>query len=279
MAILCSPTLTLPMVYVAAVAGTMTEVIFPAVTAVKANNAAPHEQGSVQGAIFGARSVALGVGPLFFAAMFQAFTHPPERHSSLPFLPQAPFLAAFVLIGLGLALALTLPTPHGGGAGGAVPVVGEADAREHQARAAAAVAELSGTAGAGAAGDAAGGGAPPSPGGGRRGASGARRFFWGSKSGGNKPGGRDVEELSRPLLPEFDEGDEVRAEAEIEASEEEEGAVASPRRPQQPAGGEPAAPGPGLVPPVRRASALAAGGGLIDGDMEAGDGRHLIHPQ
>lgn len=233
------------------------QVIFPAVTAVKANNAAPHEQGAVQGAIFGARSVAMGIGPLVFAAMFAAFTRPEEQGSVLPFLPQAPFLAAMVLIALGLALSLTLPRAAAGGAD--VPVVGPAGTQEE------------GAAAPGAAGDEVGaavGGADTGQGRGR--------FFWGGKTGK----GRTSPELSRPLLAEFEESDERDEDgggAGGGTVDGEAGAEGVERRPS-PVRGEPgaAAPAPAAAA-VRRGEAEMARG-LVDGDMEAGDGRHLIHP-
>ena len=101
--------------------GTLSEVTFPALAALKANGAAGHEQGAVQGALFGAASVASGLGPLAFAAVFAAFggSHP---RPWAPVLPQAPFLLALALTAAAMAVVLGLPAggplARAGGAGG-----------------------------------------------------------------------------------------------------------------------------------------------------------------
>jgi hypothetical protein len=45
-----------------------------------------HEQGAVQGALYGARALASGTGPLLFALLFSAFT---KTDSPLPYFPGA----------------------------------------------------------------------------------------------------------------------------------------------------------------------------------------------
>jgi hypothetical protein len=224
-------------------------VIFPALTAVKSNNAAPHEQGAVQGAIFGARSVAMGVGPLFFAALFALFTKTPEQRSQLPFLPQAPFIAALGLIAIGLLLALSLP--KSATSTGAVPVVSEAGQGSdgHADTRGGPVTDSPGAAGAGE------GGA----GIGRRGR------FW-ERAGGREKGADEL--LRAPLLP------SAVVEEEDEVEEEEAGAEAAGIRAAT-AVAEAAA----QQSQARRAAAGARQHGLLEGDVEAGDGRHLLKPE
>lgn len=57
---------------------------FPTISSIKSANAQEHEQGSVQGALYGARALASGTGPLLFAALFSAFT---RTDSPLPYFP------------------------------------------------------------------------------------------------------------------------------------------------------------------------------------------------
>lgn len=235
--------------------------IFPALTAVKANNAAPHEQGAVQGAIFGARSVALGVGPLFFAMLFALFTRPPERHSRLPFLPQAPFIAAMGLIALGLLLALSLP--RSSSATGAVPVLPEAEVggAQHADGRGEGQHREGDPAGAGSGDDGggggAGGGAGTSAGAGVGRSGRSSRNFW-ERAGGTN--GKAPDELRAPLL---------RTSIEEEKEDEEEDGEACADAANAAAGAAAAA----------RRAAAGAGHGLLEGDVEAGDGRHLLKPE
>jgi DHA1 family tetracycline resistance protein-like MFS transporter len=55
---------TAALAFTAAAVGTGAELVFPAVSALKANNAGAQEQGLVQGGLFAARSLATGAGPL-----------------------------------------------------------------------------------------------------------------------------------------------------------------------------------------------------------------------
>lgn len=95
-------------------------VTFPTISSIKANAALDHEQGSVQGALNGAKSLASGVGPLAFAWLFAAFT---RTDSKLPFFPGAPFALGIVLLVSTVWLAAGLPMTagdsyHGHGATG-----------------------------------------------------------------------------------------------------------------------------------------------------------------
>jgi hypothetical protein len=115
--LMCMPLLTPPVAFAAAAVGTGAELIFPAISALKANAAAAHEQGVVQGGLFAARSLAAGLGPLPWAALFRACTRT-DRGPHAP-LQQAPFAlaAALALLSAGIAAAL----PVGGAA--ALPVL------------------------------------------------------------------------------------------------------------------------------------------------------------
>ena len=87
---------------------------FPTISSIKSNNAEEHEQGSVQGALYGARALAAGMGPLLFAQIFSAFTRSDSR---LPFFPGAPFVIGAALLAGGVAVACSIPSAAGGSAG------------------------------------------------------------------------------------------------------------------------------------------------------------------
>ncbi len=101
------PLLTLPVAFAAAAVGTGAELIFPAISALKANNAAAHEQGLVQGGLFAARSLAAGLAPLPWAALFRACTRADRGPRAPP--PQTPFLLAAALVLLAMVVAAALP--------------------------------------------------------------------------------------------------------------------------------------------------------------------------
>lgn len=66
----------------------------------------PTRQGAVNGALLGAGSMAQGIGPLVFAAVFAAFTRTDTR---LPYAPWAPWVVAMALTLVAAAVAVTLP--------------------------------------------------------------------------------------------------------------------------------------------------------------------------
>eukprot|EP00890_Picochlorum_soloecismus_P005215 jgi/Picsp_1/5695/NSC_03054-R1_major facilitator superfamily len=94
--------------------GSLGSVTFPTISSIKANNSLDHEQGSVQGALYGARSIASGVGPLAFAFLFSAFT---KSDSPFPFFPGAPFVLGTVIMIGTTVLACTLEPGAGGNTG------------------------------------------------------------------------------------------------------------------------------------------------------------------
>lgn len=94
--------------------GSLGSMSFPAISSIKSNNAQEHEQGSVQGALYGARALASGVGPLFFAFLFSAFT---RTDSPLPYFPGAPFLFGTAMMFVAIGVAATIPSTAGGSGG------------------------------------------------------------------------------------------------------------------------------------------------------------------
>ena len=100
-------------VFVAVALGSLGGVSFPAISALKSMHAAPEEQGAVQGALAGIRSLASGLGPLAFARLFRATT---SSSSPDAFFPQACFLLSFSLMAAAGLVALSvalmpLPAP------------------------------------------------------------------------------------------------------------------------------------------------------------------------
>lgn len=59
----------------------------------------------MQGALYGARALATGTGPLLFAAMFSAFT---KSDSPLPYFPGAPFLLGTLLMTVAIGYSLLI---------------------------------------------------------------------------------------------------------------------------------------------------------------------------
>lgn len=83
-----------------------------------------HEQGSVQGALYGARALASGTGPLVFAGLFSVFT---KTDSPLPYFPGAPFMFGTLLMVVAIGVAATIPSTAGG-SGGSIERAGAAAA-------------------------------------------------------------------------------------------------------------------------------------------------------
>jgi hypothetical protein len=95
--------------------GSVGGVGFPAISAIKANCCGDDAQGLVQGALAGIRSLATGLGPVGFAALFTATT---TTGGALAGRPGLTFWAAAVLTAAALAVAATVRLPTGGGGGG-----------------------------------------------------------------------------------------------------------------------------------------------------------------
>lgn len=91
--------------FVAMAFGSLSSVAFPAISAIKSNNSSQHEQGAVQGALYGARALAMGFGPLLFAGVFRLFT---KSDSPLPYFPGAPFVVGVAGMAAAVACALSI---------------------------------------------------------------------------------------------------------------------------------------------------------------------------
>ncbi|CAL8465277.1 g4812 [Coccomyxa elongata] len=98
---------TKPLSVAAVAIGSLGNMSFPAISAIKSKSVPRHEQGAMQGALFGARSLATGLGPVLFATAFSFFSRSGSR---LPFFPGAPFIGGAVLVFIGLVVALTIRT-------------------------------------------------------------------------------------------------------------------------------------------------------------------------
>jgi MFS transporter, DHA1 family, tetracycline resistance protein len=106
--------------------GSVGSIIFPTISSIKSNNADESEQGTVQGALSGARALAAGVGPLAFAALFSVFTKQEQQQKEggwwwwwgvVPYFPGAPFVFGAALMTMAMVLAIGLPADAGGTVG------------------------------------------------------------------------------------------------------------------------------------------------------------------
>lgn len=83
-------------------------VTFPAVSSIKSINVTPKEQGQIQGALYGLRQLAGGLGPVVFSTLYKQFD---KRGGSLPYFPQAPFYFGVFLLIISIGFAISLPNP------------------------------------------------------------------------------------------------------------------------------------------------------------------------
>lgn len=88
--------------YAAIAVGAVGSMAFPVISAIKSVNAHESEQGKVQGALYGVRSLASGLGPVAFSAIFQYYADPKRSF------PSAPFVGFTLLMAVGTAVALSL---------------------------------------------------------------------------------------------------------------------------------------------------------------------------
>ncbi|CEG48349.1 major facilitator superfamily [Plasmopara halstedii] len=91
------------LVYALSVPGCISDLSFPAISALKSINASAKEQGRLQGAIYGARSIFEALGPVVFASLYGAMTRQSLWSQALP------YVVASVLYFVGIGLALSLP--------------------------------------------------------------------------------------------------------------------------------------------------------------------------
>lgn len=97
--------------------GTLGSVSFPTISSIKSCACEESEQGAVQGALYGARALASGAGPLLFAWLFAAFTRTDSWTGV--FFPGAPFLLGAALMTAAIGMAATIPRDAGGSRGAA----------------------------------------------------------------------------------------------------------------------------------------------------------------
>ncbi|KAG1695279.1 hypothetical protein DVH05_020659 [Phytophthora capsici] len=90
------------LVYVLTIPGCISDLSFPAISAIKSINASEEEQGHLQGAIYGARSIFEALGPVVFASLYDAMTRQSVWSQALPYVV-ASFIY-FVCIGVALSL-------------------------------------------------------------------------------------------------------------------------------------------------------------------------------
>ncbi|KAE9215221.1 hypothetical protein PF005_g9533 [Phytophthora fragariae] len=89
-------------VYTMSISGCISDLSFPAISALKSINASEKEQGRLQGAIYGARSIFEALGPVVFAAMYANMRRESVWSQALPFV-----VASFIyFVGVGVALSL-----------------------------------------------------------------------------------------------------------------------------------------------------------------------------
>ncbi|KAG6612616.1 Major Facilitator Superfamily (MFS) [Phytophthora cinnamomi] len=90
------------LVYVVGISASISDLSFPAISALKSINASEEEQGRLQGAIYGARSLFEALGPVVFAALYAAMTRQSAWSQALPYV-----VASFIyFVGVGVALSL-----------------------------------------------------------------------------------------------------------------------------------------------------------------------------
>eukprot|EP00892_Ulva_mutabilis_P007174 jgi/Ulvmu1/4829/UM020_0115.1 len=92
-------------VYAAVAIGSPGSMAFPVISALKSVHAGEEEQGRVQGALFAAKAIATGLGPLGFSAVFNYTTEP--KH----YAPSAAIWGLSVVMALGAIVAATIRVP------------------------------------------------------------------------------------------------------------------------------------------------------------------------
>ncbi|KAG2775132.1 hypothetical protein Pcac1_g14397 [Phytophthora cactorum] len=90
------------LVYAMCIPGCISDLSFPAISALKSINVSEKEQGRLQGAIYGARSIFEALGPVIFASLYAAMTRESVWSQALPYV-----VASFIyLVGIGVAILL-----------------------------------------------------------------------------------------------------------------------------------------------------------------------------
>ncbi|POM61788.1 Major Facilitator Superfamily (MFS), partial [Phytophthora palmivora] len=90
------------LVYAMSIPGCISDLSFPAISALKSINVSEQEQGRLQGAIYGARSVFEAIAPVIFASLYASMKRESVWSQALPYV-----VASFIyFIGIGVALSL-----------------------------------------------------------------------------------------------------------------------------------------------------------------------------
>ncbi|EGZ23508.1 hypothetical protein PHYSODRAFT_324709 [Phytophthora sojae] len=90
-------------VFLSFIPGCIGDLTFPAISALKSMNVSEKEQGRLQGAIYGARSVFDAIGPIVFSSLYAAMTRQSLLSEALPYI-----VASCVYV-VGIAVAVSLP--------------------------------------------------------------------------------------------------------------------------------------------------------------------------
>ncbi|KAL4177256.1 hypothetical protein KRP22_002190 [Phytophthora ramorum] len=91
------------LIYAMSIPGCISDLSFPAISALKSINASDKEQGRLQGAIYGARSVFEAIGPLIFASLYASMRRQSVWSQAFP------YVVASLVFFVGIGVALSLP--------------------------------------------------------------------------------------------------------------------------------------------------------------------------
>ncbi|ETO64619.1 hypothetical protein F444_17903 [Phytophthora nicotianae P1976] len=91
------------LVYALTIVGCISDLSFPAISALKSINASEKEQGRLQGAIYGARSIFEALGPVIFSSLYASMTRQSVWSQALP------FAVASIIYFIGIGVAISLP--------------------------------------------------------------------------------------------------------------------------------------------------------------------------
>lgn len=100
-------------IFAALILSGLTTMAFPTISAIKANNVGPTEQGRIQGALYSVKALASGVGPAVLQAIYSRTNttdHNDNTHNSSWFIGPGTmwFVASFLFL-IAVGLAITLP--------------------------------------------------------------------------------------------------------------------------------------------------------------------------
>ncbi|GMF32187.1 unnamed protein product [Phytophthora fragariaefolia] len=89
-------------VFLSCVPGCIGDLTFPAISALKSMNVSEKEQGRLQGAIYGARSIFDAIGPIVFSSLYAKMTGQSLWSEALPYI----VASCIYIIGIGVAVCL-----------------------------------------------------------------------------------------------------------------------------------------------------------------------------